>query len=117
MLVKSSVHVKKMLYPHEWHGKNTYPSIYRSEASPYNRNNMYPVQTQGKMDTPYIRNRHTPYKRKEIPPYNRKRKYGPWIMPTKQKSSIYKLKHRQACYVHKARTWDNRGLKKQYKGK
>lgn len=68
MLVKSSVHVKKMLYPHEWHEKNTYPSIYRSEAYPYNRNNMYHVQTQGKMDTPYIRNRHTPYKRKGIPP-------------------------------------------------
>lgn len=105
-----------MLYPHEWHEKNTYPSIYRSEASPYKRNNMYPIQTQGKMDTPYIRNRRTPYKRKGIPPTIAREKYGQWIISMKHKA-IYKLKYRQECYVHKASTWDNRGLKKRYKGK
>lgn len=59
----------------------------------------------------------TPYKRKGIPPTIAREKYGQWIMSMKQKNSIYKLKHRQVCYVHKARTWDNRGLKKLYKGK
>ena len=68
MLVKSFVHVKKMLYPHEWHEKTLIPVFTGRRHPPYNRNNMYPVQTQGKMDTPYIRNRHTPYKRKGIPP-------------------------------------------------
>ena len=63
------------------------------------------------MDTPYIRNRHTPYKRKGIPPTIAREKYGQWIISMKHKD-IYKLKYRQGCYVHKASTWDKRGLKK-----
>ena len=76
----------------------------------------------------------TPYKRKgkwippifatDIPPINA-REYPLqsqekiWTVDHvyEAESSIYKLKYRQVCYVHKASTWDNRGLKKRYKGK